>query len=176
MIAMLIFENNAMLQTLIFFAVSAALVYVSRGALRHPGSHGFYRFFAWECILCLALLNFPVWTVDPLALHQLLSWSLLIISIWLPLHAVKLLKTIGKPTAEREDDALYGFEKTSRLVSSGAFKYIRHPMYAALIFLAWGVFLKQFSWLGLGLVVAATFFLLLTATRDEKECLAHFGE
>lgn len=174
--AMLIFKANAMLEALVFFAVTAVLVYLSRGPLRNPGSHGFYRFFAWECILCLVLLNFPSWTVDPVSPHQLLSWALLSISIWLPIHAVKLLKTLGKPTQERDDAALYGFEKTSSLVSSGAFRYIRHPMYAALIFLAWGVFLKQFSWLGLCLVLAATILLLLTALTDEKECLAHFGD
>ncbi|WP_213955708.1 MULTISPECIES: isoprenylcysteine carboxylmethyltransferase family protein [unclassified Variovorax] len=159
-----------------FLAGSAALLHVSRGALRRPGSHGFYRFFAWECILLLVLLNLPVWGDDPLAPHQLLSWLLLVASAWLPLHAVRLLKRVGRPTEDRQDDALLGFEKTSALVTSGAFRYIRHPMYAALIFLAWGAFLKQFSWVGLALVLAATVLLFITALRDEKECLQHFGE
>lgn len=164
-----------MFETLIFFAGSAALIYVSWGALHNPKSHGFYRFFAWEFILGLALLNFPVWSVDPFAPHQLLSWFLLIISIVLAIHAVNLLKTMGKPTPERVDEALFGFEKTSSLVTSGAFKYIRHPMCTSLICLAWGAFLKQFSWLGLCLVLLASFFLLLSAKRDEAACLAHFG-
>ncbi|MEJ8853955.1 isoprenylcysteine carboxylmethyltransferase family protein [Variovorax robiniae] len=159
-----------------FLAGSAALLHVSRGALRQPGSHGFYRFFAWECILLLVLLNLPVWGDDPLAPHQLLSWVLLVASAWLPVHAVRLLKRVGQPTEERKDEALLGFEKTSTLVTSGAFRYIRHPMYAALIFLAWGAFLKQFSWFGLVLVLAATVLLFITALRDEKECLQHFGE
>ncbi|MDM0054136.1 methyltransferase family protein [Variovorax fucosicus] len=161
---------------LAFVLLSAVLVYVSRGPLRQPGSHGFYRFFAWECILALVLLNLPVWDRDPLAPHQLLSWGLLIASAWLPIHAVRLLKRLGKPTQERADAALYGFEKTSSLVTSGAFRYIRHPMYTALMLLAWGAFLKQFSWLGLGLVLAATALLFVTALRDERECLQHFGE
>ncbi|MGJ7496644.1 methyltransferase family protein [Variovorax sp. RT4R15] len=161
---------------LAFVLLSAVLVYVSRGALRQPDSHGFYRFFAWECILALVLLNLPVWDRDPLAPHQLLSWALLIASAWLPIHAVRLLKRLGKPTQERADAALYGFEKTSSLVTSGAFRYIRHPMYTALMLLAWGAFLKQFSWLGLGLVLAATVLLFVTALRDERECLQHFGD
>ena len=165
-----------MSEVLVFCAVSAALLYVSRGALRNPKSHGFYRFFAWECILALVLLNRPVWDVNPLAPHQLLSWLLLILSVWLPIHAYRLLSTLGQPTPERADDALLGFEKTSQLVASGAFRYIRHPMCAALIFLAWGAFLKHFSWLGLALVLAATGLVWLTAIRDEAECLAHFGE
>jgi protein-S-isoprenylcysteine O-methyltransferase Ste14 len=165
-----------MFETIIFFTVSAVLLYVSRGALRNPNSHGFYRFFAWESILGLVLLNFPAWTVNPFSPHQLLSWLLLISSIGLAIHAVKLLREIGKPTQERAEEALFGFEKTSSLVSSGVFKYIRHPMYASLIFLAWGAFLKQFSWLGVCLALVASIFLLLTAKRDEEECLAHFGD
>jgi protein-S-isoprenylcysteine O-methyltransferase Ste14 len=83
----------------------------------------------------------------------------------------------GKPTEARSDDpALYGFEKTSSIVRSGAFRYIRHPMYTALMLLAWGAFLKQFTWFTLALVVAATVLLFLTAVRDEQECIAHFGD
>ena len=35
---------------------TAALLWVSREALRRPGSHGFYRFFGWQCIVLLVLL------------------------------------------------------------------------------------------------------------------------
>lgn len=164
-------------QVLLFVLGSAALLYVSRGPLRQLRSHGFYRFFAWECILALIVLNLPVWDVDPLAPHQLASWALLVVSAWLPVHAVRLLKNMGQPTAARDDDAaLYGFEKTSTLVTSGAFRYIRHPMYAALICLAWGAFFKHFSGLNLALVLAATALMFITARRDEDECLAHFGD
>lgn len=165
-----------MLELLLFLSVSAGLIYVSRGALKHPNSHGFYRFLAWECILGLVLLNASEWQANPLAPHQLLSWLLLAVSIWLPVHAVRLLTRLGKPTQERVDEALFGFEKTSALVTNGAFKYIRHPMYAALVCLAWGVFLKRFTWLGLALVLAASLLLFLTARRDEEECLAYFGD
>lgn len=163
-------------QLLLFAVGTALLLHVSRAPLRQPGSHGFYRFFAWECILALIVLNLPVWDREPLAPHQLVSWALLIISAGLPIHAVRLLKQLGQPTATREDAALYGFEKTSTLVTSGAFRYIRHPMYTALICLAWGAFFKQFTWLNLGLVLGATAFMFITARRDENECLAHFGE
>jgi protein-S-isoprenylcysteine O-methyltransferase Ste14 len=49
-------------------------------------------------------------------------------------------------------------------------------MYTALMLLAWGAFLKQFTWLTLALVLAATVLLFLTALRDEQECIAHFGD
>ena len=164
-----------MLETLIYFAGSVALLYISRDALKNPNSHGFYRFFAWESIWGLVVLNFSVETTNSFAPDQMLSSLLLITSLGLVIHAVILLIKIGKPTQERVDRALLGFEKTSSLVTSGAFKYIRHPMYASLIFLAWGEFLKQVSWLGACLVLAACLFLLLTAKKDEEECSAHFG-
>ena len=164
-------------QIFLFVAGSAALLYVSRGPLSQPGSHGFYRFFAWECMLVLIIVNLPMWHLDPLSFTQLLSCVFLALSIWLPIHAVKRLKAEGKPTEARNDDpALYGFEKTSSIVSTGAFHYIRHPMYTALMLLAWGAFLKQFTWLTLALVLAATVLLFLTALRDEQECIAHFGD
>ncbi len=162
-------------ELIIFILISIAFIRVSRRALLRPNSHGFYRFFAWECILALVLLNLRAWGLDPLAPNQLISWFLLIITSWLPIHALRLLKNIGKPDNTRNDSSLFEFEKTTSIVSSGAFRYIRHPMYATLLFLAWAAFLKQFSWTGTALVLAASIFLLLTAKRDEEECLQHFG-
>ena len=46
-----------MFKLFVFVVVSAVIVYVSRASLRVPRSHGFYRFFAWEVILALTLLN-----------------------------------------------------------------------------------------------------------------------
>ncbi len=163
-------------ELIIFIVISIALIWISRNALKKPNSHGFYRFFAWECILALVLLNLRVWGLNPLAPNQLLSWFLLIITSWLPIHAFRLLKKIGKPASTRTDTALFEFEKTTSIVSTGAFRYIRHPMYATLLFLGWAAFLKQFSWIGTVLVIAASIFMLLTAMRDEQECLQHFGE
>ena len=160
-----------------FVVVSSVLLYASRGAIKRPRSHGFYRFFAWECILGLIWINLPVWGTDPpLAPQQLAALVLLMTSIWLPLHAILLLMRLGHPSEARKDEALIGFEKTTTLVTAGAFRYIRHPMYTALICLAWGIFLQQFTWLGLALVLTATALLFVTAFREEQECLAHFGD
>ncbi len=161
---------------LAFIAGTAALLWVSRHALRNPRAHGFYRFFAWECILGLVLLNLPVWERDPFAPHQLASWALLLVSPLLAIQAVRQLKRQGRPDATRSDAELFGFERTSQLVTSGLFRYIRHPMYAALIYLAWGAYLKDAAApLGIALVSAATLLLWLTSLRDEAECRAHFG-
>jgi protein-S-isoprenylcysteine O-methyltransferase Ste14 len=135
-----------------FLLGTGCLVYVSRASLAVPRSHGFYRFFAWEAILGLALLNINVWFRDPFSWHQLISWLLLMISALLVIVGVRLLKQMGEPDARRDDVPLVAFEKTTTLVTTGAYRYIRHPLYSSLLFLAWGVFFKAPSWLG-GLLV-----------------------
>jgi protein-S-isoprenylcysteine O-methyltransferase Ste14 len=165
-----------MTELLIFALGTAVFAWLSRQSLRKPRSHGFYRFFAWVCILALVLVNFPMWERDPLVPRQLVSWTLLAVSFALALHALRLLRRVGRPDEVRRRDAeLYAFERTSTLVTSGAFRYIRHPMYAALLYLAWGAFLKHVSPTSVALVTGASAALLLTALRDEAECLDHFG-
>jgi protein-S-isoprenylcysteine O-methyltransferase Ste14 len=167
---------NATVSLLIFAAGSAFFLYVSWRALLNPRSHGFYRFIAWECMLALVLLNFPSWTLDPFSPRQIVSWVLLATSAALAGHAVRLLKAIGRPGTERSDAELFAFEKTSTLVTTGAFRYIRHPMYAALLFLNWGAWLKDLSLPSTALAGVASIALLLTALRDEAECRQHFGK
>jgi protein-S-isoprenylcysteine O-methyltransferase Ste14 len=96
-------------------------------------------------------------------------------SLVLVLAAVFALKKRGAATQQRTDGALYDWEKTSQLVDSGIYRYIRHPMYASLLALNWGLFLPVPSWLGATLALIASFFLLLTARQDESECLHYFG-
>ncbi len=165
-----------MIRLSIFAIISVVIIWVSRKSLLRPRSHGFPRFFAWELILTLVLLNAPHWFSDPFSPQQLVSWMLLIISIFFVAHGVHLLRAVGKPNENRTDPALLGLEKTSALVTSGIYQYIRHPLYSSLLFLAWGAFLKFPHWIGLFLVLFSSFFLFLTARNDESECLDHFGK
>mgnify|MGYP006213225143 CR=1 FL=1 len=82
----------------------------------------------------------------------------------------------GRPDARRDDAELFAFERTSQLVSSGIFRYIRHPLYCSLLLLAWGICWKQANGLTVGLALFASLMLYLTAKRDEAECLAYFGD
>lgn len=162
-------------KVIVFVAASSAIAWVSWPALRNFRSHGFYRFFAWEAILVLILLNLDNWVTEPLAAHQLLSWFLLLVSLFLALHGFRLLRMLGKPDSGRADPALLGLEKTTALVTAGAYRYIRHPLYSSLLFLAWGAFFKAPAWLGLVLAGLATFFLTMTARIEEGENIRFFG-
>jgi protein-S-isoprenylcysteine O-methyltransferase Ste14 len=160
----------------LFLAGSAILAWLSRKPLRHPGSHGSYRFIAWECILALVVLNRGPWGEDPFSTHQLASWLLMAASIALVAAGHSALRSAGRADASRSDAALYAWEGTTALVTTGIFAHIRHPMYASLIALAWGAFLQAPSSPGGAIAATATVFLLLTARADERECLAWFGQ
>lgn len=154
----------------LFLGGSAALVWWSRKPLRAPGSHGFYRFFAWEAILALIVLN-----REPSG-DQLLSETLLPLSL-LPLALGFLaLRRQGRSDTTRDDGALYGWEKTTTLITGGVFGLIRHPMYSALLGLDWGMFFRAVSLPGLGLAAFASYCLWRTARAEEAECIAYFGQ
>jgi hypothetical protein len=57
-------------KVMIFAIASAGIVWVSRRVLRDYHAHGFYRFFAWEAILVLFLINVNYWFFDPLGISQ----------------------------------------------------------------------------------------------------------
>lgn len=161
---------------IIFTIGTLLLMVISWKSLLSPRSHGFYRFFAWEAIFALFLLNVKFWFHQPFAWNQWIAWFLLIVCIIPLVFGVHSLRTRGKPEQQREGDpALLAFEKTTTLVTTGIFHYIRHPLYSSLLLLAWGIFFKAPSWIGFGLAMIASLFLLATARVDEAECTQFFG-
>jgi protein-S-isoprenylcysteine O-methyltransferase Ste14 len=159
----------------LFGIVSGCLLYLSRASLRVVRSHGFYRFFAWETILALVLVNSDMWFSNPFSFLQIISWIFLILSLLLLGNGVYMIRSMGKPNKQRQDNTLLTFEKTSALVTSGIYRYIRHPLYSSLLFLSGGTFLKNITWPSLCLVAVATICLALTGKADEDECIQYFG-
>lgn len=156
--------------------VSAGLFFVSRTSLRMRESHGFFRFFAWEAILLLLLLNIDVWYVGkPESPMPIIARLCLFLSLYLVIDSVRLLHFVGKSNGARNDDTLIGLEKTTVLVTSGLYKFIRHPMYSSLLFFVWGVFFLSPSWLGGGLAMVSILFLNATAKAEEFENIRYFG-
>ncbi len=165
-----------MLEVTVFVAVTSALTFVSRASLTKPGSHGFYRYFAWECMLGLYVLNIRVWYDHTGSTNQIIATCLFMISLGLLLFSVALLLLSGKPDGKRDDAPMLEFEKTTKLVTTGLYRFIRHPMYASLFFLCWGFFFKQPSVVGAILAVVASGFLVATARVEEGENIRFFGD
>ena len=165
-----------MWQAIIFGIGTLVLIYISRASLREPRTHGFYRFFAWEAILALILLNIQNWFKNPFAWYQVISWVLLILCLLPLIFGVRSLRGRGAPDREiRRETELLAFERTTQLVTDGIYKYIRHPLYSSLLLLAWGAFFKIPSLPGELLAITGTLFLIITARMDEIECTRVFG-
>jgi protein-S-isoprenylcysteine O-methyltransferase Ste14 len=165
------------MEKLITFGIlSLLIIIVSRHTLFNTRSHGFYRFFSWECIAWLLTSNYKFWFKDPVSINQIISWIFLFYAAYLVISGVVTMKAKGKAKKSREDKSLFGFEKTTELITTGVFKQIRHPLYASLIFLTWGIFLKNPTTLLFFVSLLSTDFLYFTSKFDEKECVNYFGD
>ena len=164
-----------MIRIAVFALISMPILWVSRRSLGHPASHGFFRFFAFEAILALMLLNAPGWFADPLGVLQLVSWFLLSLSLLFVVWGFALLRRLGGFSPAAEASPSFDWESTGRLVTTGIYGYIRHPMYSSLLFLAWGAVLKSVTIGSVLLGVAASLALTATARSEEVENVARFG-
>ena len=168
-------ELSLIIRAAIFVVISIFLVAISWRSLSNPKCHGFYRFFAFESILVLILLNIPFWFKNPLSPFQLISWFLLFFSIFFVFQGFYLLRKIGGYKERENSSETFVFEDTANLVTDGIYKYVRHPLYSSLFLLAWGAYLKHISIYGTIAVFLATAFLIATAKMEERENIVSFG-
>lgn len=165
-----------MISIIVCIIGSIAIIWVSRASLRYPRSHGFPRFFAFEAVFLLIVINAPYWFASPFAIRQIVSWLFLVLSIILVAWSVILLRRSGESVATPEELPMFGWEHTEKLVTTGIYRYVRHPMYSSLLFLAWGALLKSVTASSVILAGVATLALVVTARTEEAENLARFGD
>ena len=137
-------------------------------SLRFKRYHGIARFFAFESVFILVLLNYKVWFTKPFSPVQLVSWILLILSAYVVITGYMLLKRKGKPDSN--------FENTSLLVKSGIYGYIRHPLYLSVFLLGTGIMLKNPEKVQLVLGIVNLIAVYITARIEENEMIAKFGD
>lgn len=169
------FRDQDMIRVILFALGTLALLLFSRRAIRNPGAHGFYRFFAFETILALILINQPFWFKEPFSPIHCLSWILLFTSLFFIIHALTILKKKGGYADRADTPENHSFENTAHLVKTGLYRYVRHPMYSSLLFLALGAFLKEVNLLTVTLALLATILLFATGKCEEKENRRFFG-
>ncbi len=156
-------------QLIILFVGTLIIIFVSWSSLNNIQNHGFYRFFAWESILIMFALNVRYWLKDPFSIQQIVAWVFLVISLVLIFQGVKLFLEKGEIDKERENSSLIGIEKTTELITTGVYKYIRHPFYSSLLFLGWGILFKQITWVVFLLSIVVVIFLYVIAKKEEAE-------
>jgi protein-S-isoprenylcysteine O-methyltransferase Ste14 len=137
-------------------------------SLKDKRYHGIFRFISFECILILVLLNHPVWFQHPLAWYQVVSWLLLGGSLLVAFLGFYHFYHHGKPSD--------GMEETTTLITTGLYRYIRHPLYLSLILGGFGIMMKDLGWRNIILSLINLLALLLTARVEEKEMLKRFGK
>jgi protein-S-isoprenylcysteine O-methyltransferase Ste14 len=145
----------------------ALLVFSWQFSIKARRFHGVYRFFSFESIVVLVLLNWRFWFLEPLSWNQIISWIVLISSIPLAVEGFRLLRIVGKPQGQ--------LENTTKLVTVGVYRYIRHPLYASLILVGLGVFFKQITPLNVVLALVNLAAMIATAKTEELEMIRGFG-
>ena len=164
----------SMFRLVVFIIVSVAIYHASRSSLRSAYSHGFFRFFAWETFLVLMLLNLNIRAYQPSSVHHDMAIVFLILSGLLGVHGFQALRREGKPDDDRDDPTLLRIEKTTVLVTAGAYKYVRHPLYCSFLLLTWGSFLFIPSWQACSLAIVVTLNIIAAARVEEKENSLYF--
>lgn len=137
-------------------------------SIKYKRYHGIARFFAFESVFILVLLNYKIWFIDPFSFNQVISWLLLILSVYVVVTGYLLLKRQGKPDSN--------FENTSKLVKSGIYQYIRHPLYLSIFLLGTGILLKDPAPLQISLGLINLVAVFITARIEEKEMITKFGD
>ena len=164
------------MKAILFCILSLPLLALSRRVLFKLKKPGLYRLVVWECILWLAIQNHRYLIVEEFDLQQLISSALMIASLVFVLSAVFTMREKGRVSKQRRDHTLFGFEKTTVLIETGIFKYVRHPMYSSLIFLSWGFLLRNIEVALLIVALIAICSGIFAALMEEKENIAYFGE
>lgn len=159
-----------MIKIIIFLLISIGIAKFYWPSFLKIQSRDFYRFFALEFLLILVLVTGTFWFYHPFSFFQLISWALFASAIFTGYRGFTELRNLGKPT-----DKIV-IESTTILVTSGIYKYIRHPLYGALIFIGTGCFFKNPSLLATSLFFVSTVFFYATALTEERESILKFGE
>lgn len=155
-------------QLIIFLIGSVLLILFSWFvSLREKRYHGIPRFFVFEGLLLLGLVQWPVWFKDPLAFRQIISWLFLLSSVYYVFASVIMY--------HRHSNHGQNFENSTRLVTIGLYKYVRHPMYGSLLFLGWGMFLKEINPLTISVIIIITVALFITCKVEEREMVKRFS-
>jgi protein-S-isoprenylcysteine O-methyltransferase Ste14 len=137
-------------------------------SVKYKRYHGIARFFAFESVFILVLLNYRFWFLNPFSVRQVISWIFLILSVYVVITGYILLKRKGKSTIN--------FENTSVLVKSGIYGFIRHPLYLSIFLLGTGVMLKDPGPFQLMLGAINLIAIWITAKIEEKEMIEKFGD
>jgi protein-S-isoprenylcysteine O-methyltransferase Ste14 len=125
--------------------------------------------------LILFGLFMVIWILDSFILHQsTLLADTIPLAIRLIIFGVALL--IAYYLFKSGHVAVSGEHRPGKVISYGAFRYVRHPLYLGSILIYFGLAVSTASLFCLGLLVVMIVFYNFIASYEEKLLEAKFGE
>jgi len=103
------------------------------------------------------------------AAAQIAGLSIVLVSIFPYLFALTTLRARGAPEKKRHLE-------TGRLVTSGIYRYVRHPMALAVLILCFGLMLWRLSIASIIAYVVVTLFYMVIQRREEETLIGKFGD
>jgi protein-S-isoprenylcysteine O-methyltransferase Ste14 len=165
-----------MLGIMVFLVGALVIAALSWRVFSDVRSHGFARFWVFVVLWALIVMNASAWFRDVLSARQLLSWLLLAGSLWLAFAGFLALRRVRGPAGPRRRPTQYTFEETTGLVTTGPYRFIRHPLYVSLLLLGWGAALKSAGFFSIMFALCTSGLIYITSYLEELENLERFGE
>ena len=123
----------------------------------------------------IAKLSLPISLLA--GLYLLISGNLFSINLFL---VVQVLAIALMPWARRSFQPgqfnIHAEPKEGRMISSGPYQYIRHPMYASALAIIWSGVLGHFSYLNLVIGVIVTVVISIRIMIEEQYLCAHYPD
>lgn len=165
-----------MFQIMVFFVGGLAIVALSRRTFSDTRSYRFFRFIAFETLWALIVLTGPSLLRFGLSPGSIIAGMMFLTAFLLGTSSILLLVRARKPAQPTRHQPASNRTQAPTPVTTGPFRYIRHPIYTSLLLVAWGMTARHFTFFSILLSLALTGLLLLTARAEELENLERFGE
>jgi protein-S-isoprenylcysteine O-methyltransferase Ste14 len=159
---------------MIWFVGTLILAALSWQAFTDRRSSRFALFLAQATLWAVLVMSAPGWFRNVLSIGQIISWILLLLSLFLAASAFVALS--GARGSPQRPSGTTRPSPVSALATKGPYRYIRHPLHAALMLLAWGAASKVPSFFSIALALVTTGLLCYTSYLEELENLERFEE
>jgi len=129
--------------------------------------------------LIMIILFFAVWAIDSLSFIIFRHSTVLVGLPSLPILLLPAILSIGLGSylIAKSHKAVFGETANhSRLIDSGVYSWVRHPMYLGILLVCLGLFFISLSLLSCGIWLAFFIFYDKMATYEEKDLLSILRE